>query len=42
MQPLIPTISEICTNGPFKISVSASFRALDSNRVDWEEMISFM
>ena len=30
---LIPTIREIFTNGPFKIFVSASLRALDSNRV---------
>ena len=30
---LMSTISEICTNGPFKIFVSASVLAFDSNRV---------
>ena len=33
MRRLIPTISEIITNGPFKIFVSVSLLALDSNRV---------
>ena len=33
MRRLIPTISEIFTNGPFKIFVSVSLLALDSNRV---------
>ena len=30
---LIPTIREIFTNGPFKILLSESLLALDSNRV---------
>ena len=33
MRRLIPTIREIFTNGPFKIFVSVSLLALDSNRV---------
>ena len=33
MPRLIPTIREIFTNGPFKIFVSVSLLALDSNRV---------
>ena len=33
MPRLIPTIRGIFTNGPFKISVSVSLLALDSNRV---------
>ena len=33
MPRLIPTIREILTNGPFKISVSVSLLALDSNPV---------
>ena len=33
MPGLIPTIREIFTNGPFKIFVSESLLALDSNRV---------
>ena len=32
MRRLIPTRSEIFTNGPFKIFVSVSLLALDSNR----------
>ena len=32
MRRLIPTIREIFTNGPFKIFVSVSLLALDSNR----------
>ena len=33
MRRLIPTIREMFTNGPFKIFVSESLLALDSNRV---------
>ena len=33
MRRLIPTIREIFMNGPFKIFVSESLLALDSNRV---------